>query len=121
MTKFGGLGGVRKGRELNRQDAFEMAVNRALGDRMRREQGICFDMWSALANMNWKHQNGDTASYSYRAAGDLIAAIRGDGDYMDWYCSGPDSTVSAEIEKALAAEGWQPSSPPILCRGEFGQ
>lgn len=108
MTEFGGLGGVPAGRALNEADAFEMAVNRALGDRIRESDETASAMWSALANMDWQHTNGDTAGYSFRAAGDLVAAVRGSGDYMDWYCSGPLAYVSDEILTALAAEGWSP-------------
>lgn len=43
---------------------------------------------------------------SFRAAGDLIAAILGRGDYMDWYCSGQYATVSERIDSAMSAEGW---------------
>ena len=95
------------GRVRDEADLFEEAVDRALGEQMRADESLCREMWSALANVDWTHENGDTAGYSFRAAGDLIAAIIGRGDYMDWYCSGPYATVSERIERAMSAEGWK--------------
>jgi hypothetical protein len=90
-------------------DAFEMAANRALGDRIRADKQIARDMWCALANVTWKHQDGYTALFTFRGAGGLVADIRGEGDYMDWYCcSGPYPRVTEEIRQAMAAEGWTP-------------
>jgi hypothetical protein len=111
MADFGGLGGLAEYRQINEADLFEMAINRALGDAMREDTGLCKEVWSALANQDWLHENGDNASYSFRAAGDLIAAILGEGNYMDWYCSGPYETVSDRIEDAMRREGWKPHDP----------
>lgn len=106
MASFGGMGGLVDGRALNPADAFEMAVNRSLGTKIRNDDAVAKAMWCALANVEWVHTNGDTASYSFRAAGDLVAAIRGGGNYMDWYSCGPDGVVNDEIASALKAEGW---------------
>lgn len=128
MTEFGGLGGVAGGRPRNSADLFEVAVERAFGERLRHERaqgldarkgdneggslwdrhGLGARLWGSLANIDWIHENGDTAGYSFRAAGDLIASVVGDGDYMDWYCSGDAGVVDAEVAEGLAREGWRP-------------
>ncbi|WP_205619723.1 hypothetical protein [Acidocella sp. MX-AZ02] len=107
VVDFGGIGGVPGGRPLNTDDDFEMAVSAVLGDQMRRDKTLCVEVWSALSNVDWCNDVGDTASYSFRAAGDMIAAIIGRGDYMDWYCSGPYGVVSERVEAALAQQGWR--------------
>jgi hypothetical protein len=107
MTDYGGMGGIKDGRPLDETDAFEMAVSRALGEQMKTDEMLCQEVWSALANCSWEHQNGDTASYTWRAAGDLIAAVIGRGDYMDWYMSGPDGEVSDRVAEAMEKEGWK--------------
>jgi hypothetical protein len=112
MTKYGGWGGVSGGRAPDLDDAFAAAVDRALGAKIRSDDDTARAMWSALANMDWRRANGDRASYSFRAAGDLIAAIRGAGDYLDWYCCGPYATVRADIADALRAQEWLPEPAP---------
>lgn len=38
------------------------------------------EVWTVLKNQTW--------SCSWRYAGGIVADMRGEGDYMDWYCSG---------------------------------
>jgi hypothetical protein len=102
----GGWGGLSDRREINKDDAFEMALNRVYGDRIRANDVAACDVWCALANVDWKHENGDTASYSFRAAGDLVAAIRAKGMYMDWYCCGDYPRMTSEFAEAMAKQGW---------------
>ena len=117
--QFGGLGGIRSGRPIDETDPFECAVNRSLGARLREDgRGLGWSreerraslggrLWGSLANVEWWHENGDEASYSFRAAGDLVAAVVGSGDYMDWYCSGSIGHVDDEVLEALGGEGWR--------------
>ena len=107
MTTYGGNGGVMEGRDINPKDKFEQAVNEVLGVSIRSDSSFAETMWQALANITWLNTNGDDASYSFRAAGDLVAAIRGEGNYLDWYCCRDDAIVSDEIANALATKGWR--------------
>ena len=75
------------------------------------------DVWLVLKDAHW--------SCSWRYAGGLVARIRGEGDYMDWYCSGiqdfssdqedarfypgrhvSEGTVAQEIQQDLQKLGW---------------
>ena len=108
MTVFARRGGITGGRPIDRADPFEAAVEHVLGERLRRAADTCCALWAALANVRWEQTDGDTAGFTYRAAGDLVAAMRGEGDYLDWYCSAQAGVVRPDIAEAMAREGWRP-------------
>lgn len=70
------------------------------------------DVWPLLKEERW--------SCSWRYAGGIIADMREEGDYIDWYCSGmggptgdmgfdgylPESVVSDEVREDLLKLGW---------------
>ena len=76
------------------------------------------EMWPILKDQKW--------SCSWRYAGGIVAHMRQEGDYIDWYCSGirndyddekenklaggrnyaPESVVTEEIENDLYKLGW---------------
>jgi hypothetical protein len=86
---------------------FEQTCERLFGEEIRQSDEEGSALWSALAKVDWTGPNGEDVGYSFRAAGDLIAALKREGDYMAWYCSGPDGFVSEDIAEKLAAEGWR--------------
>ena len=54
------------------------------------------DVWPLLKNQTW--------SASWRYAGGIIADMRGEGDYMDWYCSGITGEVDADTYAKMSTE-----------------
>ena len=64
------------------------------------------DVWPVLKEEKW--------SCSWRYAGGIVADMREEGDYVDWYCSGysktegfvPECTVTDEIREDLLKLGW---------------
>ena len=68
------------------------------------------DVWGILSNINW--------DCSWHYAANLIAEIREDDSYIDWYCSGTgfagtdftgfveESYVTEEIEFDINTIGW---------------
>ena len=77
------------------------------------------EVWPRLRDEYW--------SCSWRAAGGIVADLRGQGDYIDWYCSGimgvgeadsfqgyvSESTVTDEIRQDLFAIGWIVEPYPV--------
>ena len=85
---------------------FEQDLESVFGNKIKMEDEFCQNAWSAIANKIWKNTDGAEFAASFRYAGGVIAGIRGEGSYMDWYCSGPYATVTNEIESAMKELGW---------------
>ena len=89
------------------------------------------NLYAAMCNMQWQKVEvwpvlkEDLWSRTWRTAGGIVAELRGQGDYLDWYCSGiyggdwgndmdeiegyvPESTVTEEIAADLKTLGWIP-------------
>lgn len=74
------------------------------------------NLYAALCNNEfqrndvWPILQGQVWSCTWRYAGGIIADMRGQGDYMDWYCSGmiqghPDDDTDHEADKGYVPEG----------------
>jgi hypothetical protein len=87
------------------------------------------NLYAAMCNQDWQRNDvwpllkGETYSCSWRYAGGIVADMREEGDYIEWYCSGiqgepdadwidlghvPEGTVTDEIREDLFKLGWLP-------------
>lgn len=65
-------------------------------------------LYGALCNTQWKHTaSGAEWSCSWRSAGGIVAALRGEGDYLDWYCSTGEGLVDEQVLAEILALGWE--------------
>lgn len=99
--------GVPSSRAYRPRKQFEAAVDRAVGDQVRSDGACGVDLWCALANVEWHGPDGEIVSYTFRGAGSLVAWVREEGDYIEWYDSGEPGVVASWISGALANEGWR--------------
>lgn len=93
-------------------------------EKVRNSDVYAQNLYAAICNNDFQKRDvmpilkDEFWSASWRSAGGIIADMRGEGDYIDWYCSGireqgmPDngyvteSTVTEEIENDLHKLGW---------------
>ena len=65
-------------------------------------------LYAALCNTEWRHRAaGERWSCSWRSAGGVVAHVRGEGDYLDWYCSGGEGLVDEGVLAEIKALGWE--------------
>lgn len=94
--------------------------------KVRTNDNYAQNLYAAMCNMQWQKLDvipilkDDYWSCSWRSAGGIIADLRCEGDYLDWYCSGifnegthregyvEEGVVTEEIEADLKKLGWQP-------------
>ena len=91
-------------------------------NRARDNRSYAQNIYAALCNMRWCKISGESAedtlsilkddlwSCSWRAAGRIVSDVIGEGDYLNWYCSGigdPDIGygLSADQGTGYVAEG----------------
>ena len=95
-------------------------------DKVKASDSYAQNLYAAMCNMQfvknavWPLLRDQRWSASWRHAGGIVADMREEGDYIDWYCSGiiqdgvdpkgsvPESTITDEIRADLFQLGWIP-------------
>jgi len=81
----------------------------ALADRLRADNTFADDLYCALCNSDWLHNDGTQWSGSWRHFAAVVAEVRELGEcYLDFYCSasGGEGTISTRVAAAMAELGW---------------
>jgi len=96
-------------------------------EKVRNSKTYAQNLYAAICNNEFQKMDvfpilaDKTCSYSWRYAGGIIADMRQEGDYIDWYCSGiqdseaikanngivSESVVTPEVEADLNQLGWR--------------
>jgi len=118
---------------------YDLRSSKELCDKVKQFDNYAQNLYAAMCNMTWQSREfwqemkGETWSCSWRSSGGIIADMREEGDYIDWYCSGignpeygngldgakpeldedgrtyvPEGVVTEEVELDLNRLGWRP-------------
>lgn len=73
---------------------YDLRITDWMVEKVRASESYAQNLYAALCNNDFQRQDvwpvlkDETWSCSWRSAGGIIADMRGEGDYIDWYCSG---------------------------------
>ena len=108
---------------------YDLRSTKWICDRAKSTKTYAQNLYAAMCNQDWQRNDvwpllkGETYSCSWRYAGGIVADMREEGDYIDWYCSGiqgepdeewidlghvPEGTVTDQIREDLFKLGWIP-------------
>lgn len=114
--------------------AEDIAATPALVVKIKERDDYAQNLYAAMCNMQWQKTDvmpilkDELWSCTWRSAGGIVADLRGEGDYLSWYCSGisggsylqddyddlvdkgyvKESHITDEILADLKQIGWHP-------------
>jgi len=106
FTERKDVAGVPSTRTGRARKVFEAQLDAALGERIRADGACACDLWSALTDVAWHGPIGEVVRYSSREAGGVVAWVREEGDYINWFCGDLPGQVADWISDAMAGTGW---------------
>jgi hypothetical protein len=80
-----------------------------LANRLRSDDALADELYCALCNADWVHDDGTEWSGSWRYSAGVVAELRELGEcYLDFYCSPTqaEGTISERVATAMAGLGW---------------
>lgn len=89
---------------------YDLRNTRWICDKAKASESYAQNIYAALCNQDWQKNDvwpllkGETYSCSWRYAGGIVADMREDGDYINWYCSGISGSVSDEEFRDMTKE-----------------
>jgi hypothetical protein len=93
---------------INKPNLFRDVIDsQTIKNKMRASKSYSKKFYAAMCNTD-VYKDGDAGEYGYswRSAGGLVADILGEGDYLNWYCSGNEGFVDDEVADDLKEIGW---------------
>jgi hypothetical protein len=80
---------------------------KALADRALLDYDFAVELYGALCNADWEHDDGTEWHATWRYAAGVVADLRGCGEfYLDFYCFGGEGQISDRVADAMAELGW---------------
>ena len=89
---------------------YDLRSNRWICDKVKAREEYAQNIYAALCNQDWQRNDiwpllkGDTYSCSWRYAGGIVADMREEGDYIEWYCSGIQGGASEDELAAMSSK-----------------
>jgi hypothetical protein len=87
---------------------YDLRSTKWICDKAKARDDYAQNIYASLCNQSWKRNDvwpllkGETYSCSWRYAGGIVANMREEGDYINWYCSGIQGDLTEEqIASAL--------------------
>lgn len=83
---------------------YDLRTNQEILNKVRQSGVYAQNLYAAMCNMQWI-KDGQPWSCSWRYSGGIVADMRQEGDYIDWYCSG------IGYPERVSAEEWIKFTP----------
>lgn len=91
----------------------DLRSSKTISDKCKASESYSQNLYAALCQNEFKKED-KVWSCSWRHSGGIVADLRQEGDYIDWYCSGignkspnvGEGFITDEVRKDIESFGW---------------